>query len=115
ASEIGKATAQQFTQVSQSQVALLANGRVLVSTMSGQDLRAPLAALFKESVAGDTAHGTGVPKRALLGEEHYFCLAGRFDSLSNDGRLGYLLLISYEQSWQALRSTQQRLLVGSTL
>jgi signal transduction histidine kinase len=115
ASEIGEPTVQQFTHVSHSLVALLAGGRVLVSTLRGNDVRPSLASLFHQSVADGSAPGIGAPKKALLAGQHYFCSAGRFESLSHDGQLGYLLLNSYEQPWQALQATRQRLILGSAL
>ncbi len=49
----------------------------------------------------------------LLGGEHFFCSAGRIPALNRQGGLGYLLLSSYEQSFQSLRATQQLLLAVS--
>jgi signal transduction histidine kinase/CheY-like chemotaxis protein len=114
-SEIGEATAQQFTQVSKSQIALLADGRVLVSTLARPDTQAVCASIYSQSVAGHRARGARAVEKVLLDGEHYLCSAGKFGSLGGEGELGYLLLCSYEQPWQALHRTQQDLLTGSAL
>src|SRR5207253_333131 len=77
------------------------------------ETRPELGLLFSECV--NRLKRPSVPKDVLLGDEHYFCAAGRFVSLSGDSRLGYLLLTSYEQPIRALRSTQQMLLLVSAL
>jgi two-component system NtrC family sensor kinase len=51
----------------------------------------------------------------MLGDEHYFCWGGHFETLSGENNLGYLLLSSYEQPLRALQSTQQTLLLVSAL
>src|SRR5207245_2398195 len=112
-SEIGEATAQKLSRVTQSQIVLLANGRVIASTLPGRDLQAQFARLFGELSAAPSQRDA--PKEVPLAGEHYFCSAGKFDSLSGDAKLGYLLLSSYEQAWRALQSTQQMLLLVSSL
>jgi signal transduction histidine kinase/ActR/RegA family two-component response regulator len=110
-SEISDAVAQRFSRVTQSQIILVANGRVIASTLPTPGLQPQLARLFNECLAATGPRGDlkGVP----LGNEHYFCSAGRFDSLSGDDRLGYLLLSSYEKPWRDLQSTHQMLLAVS--
>ena len=112
-SEIGNATAQELHEIAQCQVVLLANGRVIASTMQGADLHARLASLFNECLVAPRERD-GL-RKAVLRDEHYFCSAGKFDSLSGEGKLGYLLLSSYEDPLRALHGTQQMLLVVSGL
>ena len=111
-SEIGDAVAQEFSLVTHSQIALLANGQVVATTVPGLEAHDKLATLFLE--CGATTNKSS-PREILLGEEHYFCSAGRFASLNGDGALGYLLLSSYERPLRALHGTQQILLLVSTL
>lgn len=112
-SEIGDSVARELNQITRSQIVLLANGHVAASTVPGLDVREQLARLFTE-VTADTARHSG-PRQVVLGDEHFFCVAGRFASLSGDTGLGYLLLSSYEQPLRAFHSTQQMVLLISGL
>lgn len=115
-SEIGDTTAQEFSLVTHSQIVLLAGGRVVASTVSDAVSPEQLANLFNaQSASPDRKQAGGAPRRIRLGDEHYFCAAGTFVSLSGDGKLGYLLLSSYEQPLQALHQTQLLLLLVSGL
>src|SRR5205085_8423535 len=112
-SEFGDAVARELSQVTHSQIALLANGHVVASTVGALNLRDQLARLFTESIPG--GHRDTGPREVLLGEDHYLCAAGNFASLNGDAGLGYLLLSSYEQPLRAFHSTQQMLLLISGL
>jgi len=112
-SEIGDAAAQEFSIITHSQIALLANGHVVASTIPNPEARQQFAALFNDCLA--PSGQPGAPKDVMLGDEHYFCAAGQFSSLSRDGKLGYLLLSSYEQPLRGLQDTQQVLLLVSAL
>src|SRR5690348_8589131 len=109
--ELGNATAQEFSMVTHSQIVLLANGRVIASTLPEEESEVSFAELFS-----NYATGKSIPKspkelkKIVLGGEHYFYSTGRFSSLNGDDKLGYLLLSSYEQSLQALHRTQGALL-----
>jgi two-component system NtrC family sensor kinase len=114
--EIGEAVAREFSSVSRSQIVFLANGRVIASTVGGSDTQAEFSKLFSEcspSLAGPDQPGR--IEKILLGDEHFFCSAGRFPSTSGDTKLGYLLLSSYEQPLQSLHQTQQMLLLASAV
>ena len=52
-------------------------------------------------------------KPVVLAGVHYYCTAGRFESLSGDNTLGYILLSSHEQSLNAKHATQWVLLAVS--
>jgi signal transduction histidine kinase len=107
-SEIGNATANDFKLITHSEVVLLANGLVIASTLSRPELAHQFAGLFSH-IRGPN-HG---PEPELLGEDHYFCLSGKFKSISGNAGLGYLLLSSYEQELRALRANQQSLMAVS--
>jgi len=104
-SEIGDAVARELSQLTQNQIVLLANARVVASSVPGMGLREQLAQLFIDAPRTNS-HRTG-PRQVVLGDEHYVCKVGPFSSLSGDSGLGYLLLCSYEQPLRALHSTQQ--------
>jgi len=115
-SEIRNADVQEFSQLTRSQIVLLANGRVIASTLANPEPKEDFGKLFTDCLAGSDRRQTSAPlKKLLLGDEHYFCSAGQFTTLGGDGKLGYLLLSSYEQPLRALQSTQQMLLLVSSL
>src|SRR5882672_3117338 len=108
-SEIVHRTAQDMKEATQCEIVLLENNRVIASTAGRPELHDQFARIFTASMAegGKTAE----PSRVPLGNEHYFCSAGQFPAVNADGKLGYLLLASYEQPLRSLRTTQQ-ILVG---
>jgi len=109
--EIGDTEAQKFSQLTHSQIALLAGGHVIASTLSDPDANAQFTGLFAGAASSrDTGDSFAGLKQIVLGEQHYFGMAGRFESLSGDRTLGYVLLSSYEQPLRALQETQQVLL-----
>jgi len=107
--EIVHRTAQAMKEATRCEIVLLENNRVLASTAGRPELHDQFAKIFAASMAegGKSAQ----PSRVPLGEEHYFCSAGKFAAVNADGKLGYLLLASYEQPLRSLRLTQQ-ILVG---
>ncbi len=109
--EIGDAEAQKFSRLTHSQIALLAGGHVIASTLLDADANVQFMSLFANSSSPNGAGDLpGRLKQIVLNPQHYFGMAGRFDSLSGDRSLGYVLLSSYEQSLRALQTTQQVLL-----
>jgi two-component system, NtrC family, sensor kinase len=113
-SEIGVSAAKELRDVTQCQIVLMANGKVTASTVAGPELHEQFGSLFKEYLDG-RKRSLAPMKKILIGDEHYFCAAGKFTCLNADGNLGYLLLFSYEQPLRALHKTQQLLLLVCTL
>lgn len=115
-SEIGEAAAQDLRQVTQCQVVLLANGKVVASTMPAQESSEKFASLLTarggESASADRPAAV---QQEVLGGENYYYLAGQINSLNGDGKLGYLLLSSNEKSLYGLHATQEALLLVSSL
>jgi signal transduction histidine kinase len=115
-SELGGAAAQEFSKLTQSQIALMANGRVAASTLPGLDANAQFASAFKGAMsANDSEDPTANVKPIVLNGVHYYCIAGRFASLNPDSNLGYILLSSREQSLAAKQATQHVLMGMSFL
>jgi signal transduction histidine kinase/CheY-like chemotaxis protein len=112
-SQIRNSDLREFHAASQSEVALLADGRVIVSTVS-PDPQQDFARFFNECLAAATKE-SAPRKEITIGGGHYFCSAGQFPTLNGESRVGYLLLCSYEQSLRALQGTQQTLLGVSAL
>jgi len=113
--QIRNADVREFKATSQSEIALLAEGRVIISTALADPHR-DFASLFRDCMAVAVEGSSPARiKEILLGGGHYFCSAGTFATLSGKGNVGYLLLCSYEQPLRALRGTQQMLLAVSAL
>jgi len=99
----------EFRAASQSEIALLADGRVVASTVP-PDLQQDFAQLFNECLKVPVTTGRLPNKEIVIGGSHYFCSAGKLSTLNADANVGYLLLCAYEQSLRSLRGTQQTLL-----
>lgn len=113
--ELGDSAAQEFGKLTQSQIALVANGRVTTATLPGVDANAQFVNAFERALptnsrADPTANITPI----VFNGVHYYCIAGRFDALKSDSHLGYVLLHSREAALAALRATQ-RMLAGMGL
>jgi two-component system NtrC family sensor kinase len=112
--EIGDAVADELRKLTQSQIALLAGGRVIASTLTGPDAKEQFAEMFRGSLlAGDSANAAAKVKPVVLNGLNYYGIAGRFESLKGDNTLGYVLLNSYEDSRRDLQKTQQVLFIVS--
>src|SRR5437588_254552 len=83
--EIGNSAALDLRDFTQCQVVLLANGRVIASSLARPDLNEPLTGLFQQALGAGRTAG---PRKVELADEHYFCSAGAFTSLSQEGKLG---------------------------
>ncbi|HSU52632.1 MAG TPA: cache domain-containing protein, partial [Candidatus Dormibacteraeota bacterium] len=112
ASELGSATAQDWRDITQCQIVLVANGHVVGSTFGRPELNDEFSTLFSELAS---TRSLASPRDIPVAGEHYFCSAGHFESLAGDRKLGWLLLSSYEQPLRALQSTQQVLLLVISL
>lgn len=111
--EIGNTEAQKFSQLTHSRIALLADGHVVASTLSRPDANAEIANIYS-ALGHDNTLSTPAPvKQVLLDGEHYFGMAGAFESLTKNRTLGYVLLSSYDQPLQALDQTKRLLLIAS--
>lgn len=109
--EVGDQTANELRDSTHCQVVLVAGGRVIASTVARPEWRTQFSILFRQG--SSPASRRNGPADILLGDEHYFCFAGKFDTLGSDEGLGYLLLSSYEQPLRALKFTQRLLLEAS--
>ena len=113
-SKIGNADAQEFSQLTHAQIALLAGGHVVASSLSSPDANGQFVSLFKRfSSAADNPLANA--QAITLDDKHYYGMAGKFESLNGDNSLGYVLLSSYEDSQLALQKTKQILLAVSFL
>lgn len=112
--EIGKLVVNELRDVTQCDIALLANGRVIATSqqLATLDIGADLNRLFQEFDNAKSRlpnHPPDVRERSL-GNYHYYCAAGRFVSLKPADSLGYLLLSSSEPMRLALADTKSVIL-----
>ncbi len=111
-SEIRRADVADASSISQSDIVLLANGRVIASTILNSDPGQDFVQLFNELTLTPNRSAHSLPVRKLsLDNEHFYCSAGKFTSLDGEAKLGYLLLSSYEKPWQALLSTRRMIVL----
>ncbi len=116
--EIGDAVAQEFRQLTHSEIVFLVHDRVVVSTLLQTDLSNPagaqLTTLLARAGSGMTKDEQAV-RKVFVGGKHFLCWVGYFNP--SNRRLGpsYVLLSSYEEPLNTLRGTQRMLLlVGIT-
>ncbi len=107
ATEIGEAVAQEFKQVTHSEIVFVADDSVVISTLARTGADRELAGIFQKLAAGRQ------PADVVLNGEHFSALAGYFTTLRGTEKLGYLLLSSYEKPLQQLRATQRLLFLIS--
>jgi two-component system, NtrC family, sensor kinase len=104
---IGQSVAEEFKQLTHTEVVFRADDGVLASTLLKRNLQQQLASALKAS--GDTMC------RVQLDGEHFLAAAGHFATREKEKSLGYVLLSSYEQSLSVLRATQRMLVLVSIL
>jgi signal transduction histidine kinase/ActR/RegA family two-component response regulator len=110
--EVDDKAAEELSSSTHCKVVLLAGGSVIASSaLLTPERRMQFAILFRQG--SSPASRRNGPADILLGGDHYFCQAGKFDTLGADEGLGYLLLSSYEEPLRALKSTQQMLVEAS--
>jgi two-component system, NtrC family, sensor kinase len=103
--------ARDIKQYTRSEIVFLSDGKVVGSSLASHDLDAQLACGFSKLSEADSRLNSRQTGEITVGNDTFLCQAGRFPSLSGDGRLGYLLLSSYYgQSTAVLKATQQMLL-----
>jgi len=116
--EIGQATAEEFKQLTHTEVVFRTSDKIAVSTLAKPNMQEELMAAFSDpgTVQSDGSRAShGAIHEVVLDNEHFLALVGRFTSLREDKRPSYLLLSSYEQPLMVLHATQQMLTLVSTL
>ena len=108
--------AQQFAGLSQDDdLVLLADGRVVDSTLRNDDLERLLPARFAQMTKPGQTRKDIASEQFTLNDEHFLCAAGWLGGRNDSRRLGYLILASYEKPLQALQTTRQQILLISLL
>ncbi len=103
--------AREFAQLMQkdNDLVLLLDGHVVDSTLRGGTETRLVPEKFSALIAQNS--GSGAMREIILGDEHFWGIAGWLGSPDDAPRLGYLVLSSYEKPLQTLRATQQMILL----
>jgi two-component system, NtrC family, sensor kinase len=104
---IGQSVAEEFKQLTHTEVVFRAEDRVLASTLLKRDLQ--------QQLAGAASGRPETMRQVQLDGEHFLATTGYFATREKEKHLGYLLLSSYEQSLSVLRATQRMLVLVSLL
>ncbi|MDB6125385.1 MAG: hypothetical protein JWQ71_4378 [Pedosphaera sp.] len=112
--EIGETLAREIKDLTSNDILLLVDNQVVANASSFKkaELYPELTAKFINLTAKERIQSSK-DKEIILGREHFLCKAGQFGAASQHGKLGYLLLSSYEHSLGELQVTQRMLLAVS--
>ncbi len=112
AMEIGKGVAEELSSFTRSEIVLLADKQVVVSTLKSPDDDPRVVTLYNElSMPAPNSSAMLSVKKELFNGVHYYCAARR----NTKGTMGILLLYSYEESWKALQETQKNLVEANAV
>jgi two-component system, NtrC family, sensor kinase len=112
--EMGTTVARQ-TKSPNSEIVFIANDQVAASTLDKPELQATLLQKYVDLTAGSWSNGGQPLDNLSLQGAHYGAQPGKFSNFTGPGKAGFLLLVSYEKSLQALRDEQQFLFLCSLL
>jgi two-component system, NtrC family, sensor kinase len=104
---IGQSVAEEFKQLTHTEVVFRVDDRVLASTLLKRNLQQQLSGAV--SASGDRMC------EVQLDGEHFLAGAGHLATREREKHLGYVLLSSYEQSLSVLHATQRMLVLVSIL
>lgn len=107
--------AQEFHQLTRSELILIADGRMVVSTVLMPAWQPELLAKFAQLSARRYETNQNPVDEITLGNEHFLCISGRLANVDREQQLGYLILSSYEEPLRVLHTTQRVMLLLSTL
>ena len=108
---LGAEAGLEIRQFAHSQIVLFADGQVAVASVPKPELNPDMVSRFNELSLEVPVQKSNLTHRILIGDQHFVCTAGHFDSLNNTRGIGYLLLSSYDEPLKFLQATQQRLLL----
>jgi two-component system NtrC family sensor kinase len=106
--QLGADDAHELGKMTRTEVALVADGRVVASTLSTLATNIDFAAEFGGKLPSDDVPARNVKPISLNGQD-YYGVSGRFDSLAGNATLGYVLLSSRAQAMAELATAQQTL------
>ena len=112
-SVVGNDVAQDLSTQTRCQVALLADGKIITSTLNELSLNGPGQELL-ETLRPAAEAGAGKVRPVVIDGKHYFASYAAFETLNGKGDLGYVMLSSYEDQLLGLGKTRQAIfLIGA--
>jgi len=102
--EVGEAAAKEFTQLTRSEVVLLASGTVATATLNGPGLQTEL-----QTAGALSSNGAKAGKLTVSGE-HFMFVVGQLGKGEAAAGVGYILLTSYEKPLRVLLGTKRTFL-----
>jgi signal transduction histidine kinase len=112
---IENSMAQEFKRSTLNELTLIADGRVVASTLDNPAAHPALATKFTELSAIPLRKGSRKIAEIQLNGEHYLCAGGFLNAPNEEHHFGYLILSSYEEPLRALQATQRQILLISSL
>ncbi len=112
--KIGHEEAAEIRQLTQSEIVIITDGQVAASSLYNSKLFPALVSRFEQFGSGSAPDQAKNPEIVLNGD-HFLCQPGRFASLRNDGKIGYLLLASFQKPLNDFQNTQRLLLLTAFL
>jgi len=109
---LGDATARELKSPD-SEIAFIANDGVVASTFGDASLHPALLEEYQRLSAPPPGADAAQDFSLMLQGNHYAALPGRFPRLVGKGRAGYLMVSSYEPSWEAFQQSQRLLFLSS--
>ena len=113
--KFGEAQAQELSKITGCGIVLIADNNVVAHSLRGNDLLEQCVTLFGS--AGGTPYGSArsEPRSVIVApEEAFLPRIGRFESMSNDPKMGYVLLYSSAPALRELAATQ-RTIIGVSI
>ena len=112
---IENSIAQEFNQLTRSELVLFADGRVVASSMSRPEWQSELTSRYRQYAGNRDNPAHSSIGEIRLSDEHFLCTAGELTEVGQSHHLGYLILSSYEEPLRILRSTQHTILLLGSL
>ncbi|HKX62413.1 MAG TPA: HAMP domain-containing protein, partial [Verrucomicrobiae bacterium] len=113
ANEMGEAVAEEFTRLTRSEIILLSDKRITVSSFRRPQLESEL----NEVLAGFDVSAASAPsarrpsgRRMTLLGEHFLYAHGQLGRARTEGRVSYILLSSYEKPLRVMQATERTFL-----
>ena len=112
----GKPEAQKLSEATGCGIVLIANNKVVASSFHREDLFQQCIDQFGRAAGlrfQDPGAGEASAREIVVPEEHFLSRAERFESMSSDPKLGYVLLHSNAPAERELRATQHTIIAVS--
>lgn len=107
--------AREFYRLTRSELVLIADGRIVSAAGVRKDWQPQLIARFARLSGLRVSKERNPIDEITLGDEKFFCVAGWLNGATPEHGLGYLILSSFQEPLETLRSTERTLLLLGAL